>query len=143
MDLGALATVMNAFGVSRSQAAQYMSEQEGWAPFDTSDSSSSSSAPAPHLALTALLQNMETERAAAVLLNAFGTHRSRTAVPSGVKRVVPKELAEARKKAGLCLKCGVAWYVTGGHTARSCKTPADLTTSVEAGRKRAEAAKDF
>lgn len=137
MDLGALTRAMDVFGVNRSQAAQYLREQEGWAPHDTSDSGSSSTAPAPHVALTAMLQGMETEKAAALLLNAFGTHRNRTAVSQGIKKTVPKELADARKKAGLCLKCGVVQYVTGGHTARSCRAPVDLQTGVKEGRKKA------
>lgn len=143
MDLGAVAMAMNAFGVSRREAEQYMHEQEGWAAHETSDSVGSSSTPSPHAALAAVLQRMEPERAAAVLLNAFGTHRNRTAIPPGVKKTVPKGLADARKEAGLCLKCGVVPYVTGGHTARSCRAQADLVTSVAEGRKKAGLSKDF
>jgi len=139
MDLGALAMAMKNFGVSRSLAAQYIQEQEGWAPHDTSDSGSSSAPPPQAVALTALLQNMEPEKAASLLLNAFGTHRNRTAVAQGLKKLVPAELAEARKKAGLCIRCGVVAYVTGGHTARSCKAPVDTTTSAAEGKKKAGA----
>jgi hypothetical protein len=137
MDLGALAMAMKNFGVSRSLAAQYIQEQEGWAPHDTSDSSSSSPPPSQAVALTAMLQNMEPEKAASLLLNAFGTHRNRTAVAQGLRKLVPAELAEARKKAGLCIRCGVVAYVPGGHTARSCKTTVDTTTSAAEGKKKA------
>jgi hypothetical protein len=48
-------------------------------------------------------------------------------------------LFHARKKAGLCCKCGVAKYEPDahGHNARTCKAAADKTTSVEEGRKKA------
>ena len=64
---------------------------------------------------------------------------SRRNAPSGVLKELPRELAESRKKAGLCIKCGVAKYEPGGHghNAVTCKAAVDKTTSVEEGRKKA------
>jgi len=52
---------------------------------------------------------------------------------------IPQDLFDARKKAGLCCKCGVAKYEGGGrgHNAGTCKAAPDKTTSVEEGRKKA------
>ena len=52
---------------------------------------------------------------------------------------IPQELFEARKKAGLCCKCGVAKYEPGGrgHNAATCKAAADKATSVAEGLKKA------
>ncbi len=60
-------------------------------------------------------------------------------VPDGVRDEVPSALAEARKAAGLCIKCGVAKYEAGGkgHNSRTCQAPADKTTSAAEGKKKA------
>ena len=49
---------------------------------------------------------------------------------------VPHELSEARKKAGLCIKCGVAEYEPGGsgHNSRTCKAPAEQDDQRSGGR---------
>ena len=92
------------------------------------------------------------EQIQAAVLSALATHakvgagpaarergNSRRNAPSGVLKEIPQDLFEARKKAGLCCKCGVAKYEGGnqGHNARTCKAAADKTTGVEEGRKKA------
>jgi hypothetical protein len=60
-------------------------------------------------------------------------------VPDGVRDEVPKALAEARRAAGLCVKCGVVKYEGGGkgHNSRTCQAPADKTTSAADGKRKA------
>ena len=133
MELSAVELAMKNFGWNPSEAAQHLRDQEGWAPHDTSDSGSDGKI----LTLTAMLQSMQTDKAAALLCNAFGTHRGRGTVSEGVRKTVPEKLAKAREKAELCIKCGVARFERGGHTARNCKAATDTTTTVAEGRKRA------
>lgn len=52
-------------------------------------------------------------------------------------REVPEALAEGRKTAGLCIKCGIRKYEKGGkgHNSRNCQAPVDKTTTVEDGKR--------
>lgn len=153
MQLDAIALCATQFGISRDDAARYLEPQEGWVSHDTSGAGPSSlpppsANPPPRAADSPSEAQME--RLLAVLESRFGRASSseprghakgsqRRNVPSGVRNDVPDVLAKARKEAGLCIKCGVAKYEGGGngHNSRTCKAPADITTSVAEGRKRA------
>ena len=56
-----------------------------------------------------------------------------------MKDQIPEAMIEARKAAGLCVKCGVVKYEGGGrgHNAKTCKAGFDKTTSVAEGKKKA------
>jgi len=127
---------------------------EGWAPHDTSGSKSSSSGssssgpassgsppPAPTLEekFDKLLAAFAAQSTKVGAGPAARERNSRRNAPSGVLKELPRELAESRKKAGLCIKCGVAKYEPGGHghNAVTCKAAVDKTTSAAEGRKKA------
>ena len=134
-----IALCMAAFGVDRNQASTYFAPQEGWAPHDTSGTAGSSSAPA------AAASHSPLDGAVAQMLAAFtvrfGTASagpkggagasSRRNAPADVVKDVPEQLVTARKEAGLCIKCGAAWYVPGGkgHNSCTCQKAADRSTS--------------
>jgi hypothetical protein len=40
---------------------------------------------------------------------------------------IPEHVAEARKRLGWCIRCGVTPFKAGGHSSRKCDKPADLT----------------
>ena len=137
---------MNSFGIDRETAASWFQEQEGWAPHDTDGSRAAPAAAAP-------ATNGRTQEAALLerMLAAFSAGQrsaprgdfqggaGRRGVPGDVAKLVPADLAEARKAAGLCIKCGVAKYEPGGkgHNSRTCKAAVDLKTSAADGRKKA------
>jgi len=153
MNLDAIALTAAAFGWTREEASQHLTDSEGWAPYDTHGGSQllqggagagpASSASSP----PASSSDDKLDR----ILNALATHakvgagpaarerNSRRNAPSGVMKEIPQDLFEARKKAHLCCKCGVAKYEPGGkgHNSVTCKAAADKTTSVEEGRKKA------
>jgi hypothetical protein len=126
---------------------------EGWAPHDTSGSKPSSSGPSSAPASSGSRPPASSlEEKFDKLLAAFAAQstkvgagpaarerNSRRNAPSGALKELPRELAESRKKAGLCIKCGVAKYEPGGHghNAVTCKAAVDKTTSAEEGRKKA------
>jgi len=157
MNLDAISLAVATFGWTREEAQINLSDSEGWAPHDTDSSalqpspaSSSSSGPASVAPPTPPSISQQIE---AAVLNALATHgiakvgagpaareqnRSRRSAPSGMAKEIPSDLFEARKKVGLCCKCGVAKYEPGaGHNSRTCKAPIDKTTSVVDGRKKA------
>lgn len=75
-------------------------------------------------------------------VNALSSHANRTALAKGFVKQIPKELEEARKKAGLCMRCGKVWFTRGkeGHNGRTCKAPIDKLTGAAEGQRAAEAA---
>lgn len=139
------------FGVSRTEAAAYLQESEGWAPHDTSSPATSAgqapaaSSPPPTAATIGDGQQLERLLAAfeSRLANRLGSGAKapsqRRNVPGGVRSDVPEALVSARKEAGLCVRCGVAKYEPGarGHNSRTCKAPVDKTTSAADGRRQA------
>jgi hypothetical protein len=129
MDVSAVELCSQAFEISAAEAADYLEGGEGWAAHDTS-----SSAPqGRHSTSTSSLEQQV--NALQLQLAAMG----RRSVAPPVRNDVPKELAEARKAAGLCIRCGVTKYEAGGkgHNSRTCKLPMDKSTSAAAGAKRA------
>ena len=145
---------VNAFGCTRDEAAGvYTREEEGWAPHDTHgaqqaswrNTGSSSVSPPPSSAQAQIDQLVLSALArvgagqAARDRHQSGSQSSTRRVPSGVREEVPQELANSRVSAGLCIKCGVAKYEPGhhGHNSRTCKAPADKTTSAAEGRRKA------
>ena len=154
MNLDAISLAVATFGWTREEANQHLSDGEGWAPYDThgghqgsSSSQGASSAPSgsqpPTITSEQVTQLLAAFAAQSTRVGAGPAGRehgrSRRNAPNGVVKEVPSELFHARKKAGLCCKCGVAKYEPGGHghNAGTCKAAADKTTSVEEGRKKA------
>ena len=154
MNLDAISLAVTTFGWTREEAGQHLSDGEGWAPFDTHGGhQGSSSGQGAGSAASGSQPPTITSEQVTQLLAAFAAQstrvgagpagrehgRSRRNAPNGVVKEVPSELFHARKKAGLCCKCGVAKYEPGGHghNAGTCKAAADKTTSVEEGRKKA------
>jgi alkylated DNA nucleotide flippase Atl1 len=149
MQLDAIQLAAAAFGWSREEAIKNFddSNAEGWAPHDTS-SSSHFAGPSNGRGDTA---KAFSDSQMAQLASMFGGRRDdanppaknqsqRRNMPPDVRQTVPAQLAEARKAAGLCVKCGVTKYEPGGrgHNSRTCKLPADLTTSAADGKKKAD-----
>lgn len=146
MDLDAVSLCAAQFGVSREEAQRYVEPREGWAPYDTDAAGLSDSAPSGAAAANSSATSGEPSLAQLLAaLSRFGSSRDgkaqsqRRHAPDAVKGVVPKELAEARRSAGLCIKCGIAKYEPGGrgHNAGICRAAADKTTSVAEGKKKA------
>ena len=167
MDLSSMQRCVDVLGLSPADVAGCFADSEGWAPCSTaapsSSSSSSSSAPLaamghfgpgaapfypPHPAAGAAPYGYYWPAGpaafgpmAAAQLNAL--HTQRPSRDRRAEKAIPDDIADKRKKAGLCIRCGVRNFVKGnkGHNARTCKAPApDLTTSVQAGRAQADAA---
>jgi hypothetical protein len=143
------------FGWSREEAARHLEDGEGWAAHDTDAGPSQRAptgpaafAPASHFpddqlerlvnAITARIGAGPAARDNAARNGASGGN-SRRNVSAGVRNEIPAELVEARKAAGLCIKCGVVKYEGGGkgHNAGTCKAAADKTTTVAEGKKKA------
>ena len=154
MSLDAISLAVTTFGWTREEAQRNLSDGEGWAPHDTSDgskssSSSSSSGPASSGSPTPAFSLEEKFDKLLAAFAAQGTkvgagpaareRNSRRNAPSGMAKEIPQDLFDARKKAGLCCKCGVAKYEPGGHghNSRSCKAAVDKTTSAAEGMKKA------
>jgi hypothetical protein len=148
LGLDAISLAVSTFGWSREEAQTNLSDSEGWAPHDTFGGAQGSSSSAPASATSSPPQSLNDQIQAAVLnaLSRVGAgpagrdrNQSRRSVPGGVTKEVPAELAKSRYDAGLCIKCGIAKYEPGGkgHNSRTCKAPADKTTSVAEGRKKA------
>ena len=154
MGLDAISLAVTTFGWTREEAQRCMNDSEGWAPHDTSggsksSSSGSSSGPAssgsPTPAslsseqITQLLAAFAAQGAKVGAGPAARERNSRRNAPSGMAKEIPQDLFDARKKAGLCCKCGVVKYEPGGHghNSRSCKAPVDKTTSAAEGLKKA------
>lgn len=139
------------FGWTREEAAQHLEDSEGWAAHDT-NSAPPQRAPSGPAAFAASARTPLADDQVEQIVNALAARvgagpagrdrnaaNSRRNVPSGVWKEVPKELAEARKAAGLCIKCGIAKYEGGGrgHNSVTCKSAVDKTTSVPDGMKKA------
>ena len=134
MDLSALAAQL---GVPAAEAAGFL---EGLPEWDTDADTIASpaaaagpaSAPAPGGPSLAQQLNALTQQ-----LNALTQNRRN--VPGGALKSIPNDLIQARKKAGLCARCGIAKYEPAphGHNARSCKARPDAQTSVADGLQRA------
>ena len=126
MDLSrvALEQAQYAFDIDAAQAQQYLAPAEGWSPHDTSASSAQgSSGYAPTNSDSSLEAKVN-----ALLLQVSALSRHSVSPP--VKLAVPDALAEARKAAGVCIKCGVKQYSGGklGHNSRTCQSAVDVTT---------------
>ena len=154
MGLDAISLAVTTFGWTLEEAQRCMSDSEGWAPHDTSGGSKSSSSgsssgpassgsPAPASLsseqITQLLAAFAAQGAKVGAGPAARERNSRRNAPSGMAKEIPQDLFDARKKAGLCCKCGVVKYEPGGHghNSRSCKAPVDKTTSAAEGLKKA------
>ena len=136
MEVDALSLCAAQFGLTREEAASCLSA-------DGHGEAGAGSSPSPLAG-----DNVEEATLAAMtkLVAAFGT---RSGAPpkkpgqagrgAGVRGELPDALVEGRKAAGLCIKCGVRKYEKGskGHNARTCKAPADKTTTVEEGKRQA------
>jgi hypothetical protein len=153
INIDAISLAAAAFGWSREEAQRNLSDSEGWTPHDTSGSSKSSqwrSTAGPASAASPPPTHTSNEQLAQ-LLNALLAHTTRVgAGPAarernqsrrngGVAKEIPAELIDARKDAGLCIRCGVVEYEPGsrGHNAATCDAAVDRTTSVEDGLKQA------
>ena len=154
MGLDAISLAVTTFGWTHEEAQRNLSDSEGWAPHDTgegskSPSSGSSSGPASSATspptsysseqVTQLLAAFAAQGARVGAGPAARERNSRRNAPNAVLKEIPRELSEARKKASLCIRCGVAKYEGGnkGHNTRTCQAPADKTTSVAEGMKKA------
>lgn len=133
MDLSAIsvAQLAETFGVTPDLAAAYLESEEGWAEHDTSVGGSAAALSRPAEDRLAAV-----ERSLHALTQAV--RRPASSAPRGLPDSIPEALAEARKAAGLCVRCGVAAYAPGkGHNRRTCKAAEDKTTSVKEGARRA------
>lgn len=149
INLDAISLAVATFGWSREEAQQHLSEGEGWTPHDTHGrlqahqgaASAASASPPPTVNIEDRIDKLVMNALAKVGAGPVGRDRnqSRRTVPGGVAKDIPAELAKARQEAGLCIKCGVAKYEGGskGHNSRTCKAPADKTTSAAEGLKKA------
>jgi len=152
MNLDAISLAVQTFGWTREEAKELLSDSEGWAPHDTNSAASARPAASPASAATSSPTSLSSEQITQLLaaFAAQGTrvgagpagrerNQSKRNAPSGVLKEIPQDLFDARKKAGLCCKCGVAKYEGGahGHNSRTCKAAADKTTSVADGVKKA------
>lgn len=148
INLDAVSLAATTFGWSREEAAEHLddSNAEGWSVHDTNASGGASSlshaqdkgaSPSPGMSIEQMTQ------LAAMFGARMGDYpkkqSQRRNAPADVKNSIPDALADARKQAGLCIKCGIAKYEGGGkgHNARTCKAAADPTTSVAEGKKKA------
>ena len=149
--LDAISLCAAQFGVSRAEATAYLAESEGWAPYDTAAASSprassSSLLPAARApASAASTESQQMERLLAAFEARYGDKTGRPQsqrrhVPGPIRDSVPDALVDARKAAGLCVRCGVVKYGPGahGHNSRTCKAPVDKTTSAADGKKKAD-----
>jgi hypothetical protein len=131
MEIDAISLAAMQFGVSREEAASYFTPAEGWMPHDTNKGFGG--------------EDPTVERVLAALGSRFGanlkagTSVGRRGVPSAVKKEIPEPLASERRTAGLCIKCGVVQYSPGGkgHNSVTCKAPADKSTPVAVGKRKA------
>jgi hypothetical protein len=154
MGLDAISLAVTTFGWTREEAQRNLSDSEGWAPHETSGGSKSSSSgpssgpassgsPTPaSLSSEQVTQLLAAFAAQSTKVGAGPAARERNSrrnAPSGMAKEIPQDLFDARKKAGLCCKCGVVKYEPGGHghNSRSCKAPVDKTTSAAEGLKKA------
>jgi hypothetical protein len=141
MDIDAVSLCAVQFGVPREVAASYLEDAEGWQPHDTASSSFTAPAPstpatsAPPPSIEQLLAAMDARYAGR---GGKGNSQRRN-VPAPIRADIPQELAEQRKQAGLCVRCGVKKYEGGmkGHNARTCHAPVDKTTSAADGKRAA------
>jgi hypothetical protein len=153
MEIDAISLCATQFGISRDEARRYLEPQEGWEQHDThrnegpNASAAAAGAGTTDRSRTAAAEDASTERLLAAFQARFGnpspvhnkTQSQRRNVPADLGKEVPQDLAAARKEAGLCIKCGIKKYEPGGkgHNSRTCKLPADKTTSAVEGRKKA------
>lgn len=148
--LDAVTLAATTFGWSREEASKHLddSNAEGWSIHDTSTSGSSSSSshtrnptasPSPGMSIEQMTQLAAMFGARMGSGSDHPRKQSRRNAPVDVKNSIPDALADARKQAGLCIKCGIVKYEGGGrgHNARTCKAAADPTTSVAEGKKKA------
>jgi hypothetical protein len=156
MEIDAISVCAAQFGIPYEEASRYLEPQEGWAPHEThsarypaaSGPASAAAAPSPPPdRQTGSTDGPQLERLLAAFESRYGKPSSgqgkgqsqRRNAPNDLAREVPSELANARKEAGLCIKCGITRYESGskGHNARTCKLPVDKTTNAVEGRKKA------
>ena len=148
--VGAISLASAVFGWTREEAAQHLEDSEGWRPHDTDSqrapSAAAASATPPRTDdqferfINAIAARVGAGPAARDNAARNGGSNSRRNVNAGVRNEIPNELVEARKAAGLCIKCGIVKYEGGGrgHNAGTCKAVADKTTSVAEGKKKAD-----
>ena len=146
MQVDAISLCAVQFGVSREEAQRYIEPQEGWAVHETGSSSASSP---PATRLPEAYADAQMERLLAAIESRYGkpaagagaprAQSQRRTVSDSARLDIPKELANGRKEAGLCLRCGIAKYESGngGHNSRTCRATVDKTTSVVEGKKKA------
>jgi hypothetical protein len=153
--IDAVSLAVATFGWSREDAQRNLSEAEGWAPHDTGSSSGH-----PYQGETGGAHSQQARGTAPTLAgispeqlvqiaaifgassrSGEGAKKSsqRRLVPGDQRGAIPPELAESRKAAGLCIKCGIVRYEPGGrgHNARTCKAATDSSTSAADGAKKA------
>jgi hypothetical protein len=150
LNLDAVSAIQQAFGWTREEASRHLEDSEGWAPHDTSGSSWAAGAEGQYARGTTARANTEHQellKAISALTARVGAgpaagerKKSRRDAPPEALKGIPEELCEARRTAGLCMKCGVAKYEPGsrGHNSRTCKAAADRTTSAVEGKKKAD-----
>ena len=153
MQIDAISLCATQFGIPHDEARRYLEPQEGWSMHDThrDDGPNASAAAAGAGSSSGRSQtsgeDLQTERLLAAFESRFGSALSgsgksqsqRRNVPSDLSKEVPQELANARKEAGLCIKCGITKYEPGGkgHNSRTCKLPVNKSLSASEGRKKA------
>ena len=150
INIDAISLAVATFGWTREEAQSNLHDSEGWAPYDTHGSSSSQGAGPASAGPPPPMSSMSEQIQAAVLnaLAAAATRvgagpaareRNQSRRNGGVAKEIPSELVEARKDAGLCIRCGVVAYEPGssGHNAATCHGAVDRTTSAEDGIKQA------
>lgn len=151
MQLDAVSLCAVQFGISREEAARYVEPGEGWAPHDTGARSPAAAPPAPtptdglEERMLAAFQRFHASAGSSSSSHTGPQTRSkpqsqRRNVPKSLREEIPEALLEARRAAGLCIKCGIAKYESGGgsaHNSRTCQAAADKTTSVAEGKKKA------
>jgi hypothetical protein len=150
INIDAISLAVATFGWTREEAQSNLHDSEGWAPYDTSGSSSSQGAgpasagsptPSPSMSeqIQAAVLNALAAAAARVGAGPAARERNQSRRNGGVAKEIPTELVEARKDAGLCIRCGVVAYEPGssGHNAATCHGAVDRTTSAEDGIKQA------
>lgn len=149
LSLDAVSTVAHAFGWTREEASRHLEDNEGWAPHETDGRSPAAAGGQQAVGSTprSSTEHQELLKAISALTAKVGAgpaagerKKSRRDAPPEALKGIPEELRESRRNAGLCMKCGVAKYEGGsrGHNSRTCKEPADKTTSAAEGRKKAD-----
>jgi len=149
LNLDAVSAIQQAFGWTREEASRHLEDSEGWAPHETGDQGAADAKGQNSRGTTARTntEHQELLKAISALTAKVGAgpaagerKKSRRDAPPEALKGIPEELCEARRAAGLCMKCGVAKYEGGsrGHNSRTCKAAPDKSTSAAAGKAKAD-----